>query len=59
MGRRRPLDGSEREPELLLEMFEKGTRLLISALPSVWDGSCKAALTPQDDSKATKARSHI
>eukprot|EP00967_Tisochrysis_lutea_P100872 scaffold150850_cov26-Tisochrysis_lutea.AAC.2 len=53
--RRRSLDGSEQEPELLMEMFERGTRLLISALPSVWDGSCKSVLTPQDDSRATKA----
>lgn len=51
----RELNGDEQFPELLMEMFETGTKLLIDALPSVWDGSCQATLTPQDDAAATKA----
>jgi methionyl-tRNA formyltransferase len=51
----RPLAGEEQAPELLLELFETGTELLVDALPSVWDGSCEAALVSQDDEKATKA----
>lgn len=51
----RDLDGSEQSPELLMEMFETGTDALVEALPSVWDGSCQAQLTPQDGDRATKA----
>ena len=46
--------GDEQGPELLLELFETGTRLLIDALPSVWDGSFEA--TPQDEAAATPAK---
>jgi len=42
-------------PQLLTEMFESGTELLLDALPSVWDGSCEQALVPQVDGDATKA----
>jgi methionyl-tRNA formyltransferase len=52
---RRPLGGDECFPELLLELFETGTDQLLDALPSVWDGSCEASLTPQDGDAATKA----
>lgn len=52
---RRNLDGSEQAPELLLELFETGTRLLLDALPSVWDGSCKNDLIEQEHSAATEA----
>ena len=51
----RKLGGDEQAPELLLEMFEAGTEQLLEALPSVWDGSCEAALRPQDADAATKA----
>lgn len=52
---RRELDGNERAPELLLELFETGTEQLLEALPSVWDGSCAEAMSPQDDGDATPA----
>lgn len=51
----RPLVGDEQEPPLLLELFERGTELLLDALPSVWDGSCAGQLAPQEDARATKA----
>lgn len=51
----RPLDGSEQAPELLFELFETGTKLLLESLPSVWDGSCEKVLVQQDHSKATEA----
>lgn len=51
----RKLGGDEQAPELLLEMFEAGTEQLLDALPSVWDGTCEAALRPQDADAATKA----
>jgi len=50
----RPLSGDEQAPELLMELFESGSRLLIDALPSVWDGSCEAVITPQDAERASK-----
>ena len=51
----RPLHGDERATDLLLELFEAGTEQLLEALPTVWDGSCEAFLTPQNGVKATKA----
>ena len=51
----RPLSGDEQAPELLLELFERGTELLVDALPSVWDGSSSAAATAQDGAAATPA----
>ena len=51
----RPLHGDERATDLLLELFEAGTEQLLEALPTVWDGSCEAFLTPQNGAKATKA----
>jgi methionyl-tRNA formyltransferase len=44
----RPLHGDERATDLLLELFEVGTEQLLEALPTVWDGSCEAFLTPQN-----------
>ena len=38
--------GDEHFPELLIEMFETGTELLVEALPSVWDGSCNPNPNP-------------
>lgn len=37
----RALDGSEKTPELLQELFEEGTKQLIDCLPGVWDGSAE------------------
>ncbi len=51
----RPLAGDEQEPALLEELFDRGTELLLDALPSVWDGSCARVLEEQDESRATKA----
>ena len=48
----RAMEGDEQFPELLVEMFETGTELLVEALPSVWDGSCKDVLVPQVDADA-------
>ena len=48
----RSMAGDEHFPELLIEMFETGTELLVEALPSVWDGSCKDVLVPQVDAVA-------
>jgi len=50
----RQMSVPEQFPELLIEMFEAGTELLLEALPSVWDGSCEP--TPQVEAAATKAR---
>lgn len=33
------LDGSEKTPELLQELFEEGTKQLIDCLSGVWDGT--------------------
>lgn len=52
----RAMEGDEQFPELLVEMFETGTELLIDALPSVWDGSCQEVLAPQDNEAATGAK---
>ena len=52
----RELTGEEQFPELLLDLFEEGTRYLIDELPRVWDGSCESALVAQDDDAATAAK---
>eukprot|EP00752_Nemacystus_decipiens_P012677 g11230.t1 len=49
----RKLDGSEKAPELLQELFVEGTTQLIDCLPGVWDHTVRK--TPQDDSAAVKA----
>ena len=49
------LDGDEQAPELLMELFETGTDLLLDALPSVWDGSCEGTMVQQNGEAATKA----
>ena len=51
----RVLDGDEQAPELLMELFETGTDLLLDALPSVWDGSCEGTMVQQNGEAATKA----
>lgn len=35
----RALEGSEKTPGLLQELFEEGTNQLIDCLPQVWDGT--------------------
>ncbi|CAM9145980.1 unnamed protein product [Ectocarpus sp. 12 AP-2014] len=49
----RELDGSEKAPELLQELFLEGTKQLIECLPGVWDNTVEK--TPQDDAAAVKA----
>ncbi len=50
---RYPLQGDEQAPALLHTLFEVGTRALVEALPSVWDGT--ATPVPQEEAAATKA----
>lgn len=51
-----PLNGSETSPELLDELFEKGTRRLIDLLPKVLSGEVKQSDSAvQDENSATKA----
>ncbi|CAM9574356.1 unnamed protein product, partial [Hapterophycus canaliculatus] len=49
----RELQGSEKAPELLQELFKEGTKQLIDCLPGVWDSTVEK--TPQDDAAAVKA----
>ncbi|XP_020589948.1 uncharacterized protein LOC110031201 [Phalaenopsis equestris] len=49
------VDGNIKAPELLLELFGKGAKLLIRELPSILDGSAKYKAHAQDDSKASLA----
>lgn len=47
------LSGDEKSSQILSEMFQVGTKELISALPSLWDGTIKKV--EQDESDATHA----
>ncbi|KAL0920990.1 hypothetical protein M5K25_008013 [Dendrobium thyrsiflorum] len=49
------VDDYIKAPELLLELFDKGAKLLIHEIPSILDGSAKYKAHAQDDSKATLA----
>jgi methionyl-tRNA formyltransferase len=49
----RPLGGDEKSSKILSEMFQVGTKELISALPSLWDGTMKKY--DQVESEATHA----
>nr|CAB3473901.1 unnamed protein product [Digitaria exilis] len=49
------VDECIKAPELLAILFDIGSKLLISELPSILDGSAKEKAQPQDDSKATLA----
>ncbi|XP_047956412.1 methionyl-tRNA formyltransferase [Salvia hispanica] len=49
------IDDKIKAPELLEFLFSQGSKLLISELPSILDGSAKTKATPQDESKATLA----
>lgn len=46
----RVLTGDEKHPQLLAELFERGARLLLEALPRVWDGTddIHRGATPQE-----------
>ena len=41
--RERVLDGDEKHPELLTELFATGAALLLDALPAVWAGTLSVA----------------
>lgn len=49
--RERVLDGDEKHPELLTELFATGAALLLDALPAVWAGtqSFTNGATPQEE----------
>ncbi|XP_017974130.1 PREDICTED: methionyl-tRNA formyltransferase isoform X1 [Theobroma cacao] len=49
------VDDQIKAPDLLALLFSEGSKLLISKLPSIFDGSAKVHAEPQDDSKATLA----
>lgn len=48
-----PLTGEEKAPEFLLQMFEKGTEALLSALPAYFAGTIDKV--PQDDAQTCPA----
>jgi methionyl-tRNA formyltransferase len=50
-----PLNGNEKAPEIMMELFAAGTNELLKILPSIFDGSIKDQLIQQDESKATSA----
>ncbi|KAH6784666.1 formyltransferase [Perilla frutescens var. hirtella] len=49
------IDDQIKAPELLEFLFSQGSKLLISELPSILDGSAKTKAIPQDESRATLA----
>lgn len=49
------LGGDEQSPELLLRLFEVGSRELIGCLPDVWSGAAAAGARAQDEAGATGA----
>lgn len=49
------IDDTIKAPELLEYLFSQGSKLLISELPSILDGSAETKAIPQDESKATLA----
>ncbi|KAG0622513.1 hypothetical protein M758_3G102600 [Ceratodon purpureus] len=49
------IDPNIKAPELLTDLFKRGTKLLLRELPGILDGSAKLKATPQDDSLATHA----
>jgi len=48
----RRLEGDETAPELLMELFEKGTNLLVDSLPAVFDGSATPSEQNEEDATA-------
>ena len=51
---KRPLDGDEKAPEMLTELFEKGVEALLEELPSVFAASGGRAV-PQDEKTLSHA----
>lgn len=51
----RPLNGNEKAPEIMMELFTTGTNELIKILPSIFDGSIKDILVQQNNDNATSA----
>lgn len=49
------VDDNVKAPELLSMLFDRGSKLLIRELPSIFDGSARLRAQAQDDSKATLA----
>ena len=49
------LSGQEKAPDFLVDMFSIGTKLLIEALPSVFNGDILNEVIQQDESQATAA----
>ncbi|KAL7131743.1 hypothetical protein ABFS83_12G024800 [Erythranthe nasuta] len=49
------IDDQIKAPDLLQLLFGQGTKLLISELPSIFDGSAKSKALPQDESRTTLA----
>ncbi|XP_047316247.1 methionyl-tRNA formyltransferase [Impatiens glandulifera] len=52
---RMEIDDEIKAPDLLERLFSQGSKLLISELPSIFDGSASVKARPQDDSKASLA----
>jgi len=52
----KPLQGDEKAPEILTEMFSVGTNELIDLLPGVFDGSITTSTASvQDHARSTNA----
>ena len=41
------VDGDVQAPQLLRDLFRRGAKLLLAALPDVWSGAAARAATPQ------------
>lgn len=52
---KRPLNGDEKAPELLTELFETGVQALLEELPSVFAGEAAARAFPQGEETLTHA----
>ena len=52
---KRPLNGDEKAPELLTELFETGVQALLDELPSVFAGEAASRATPQGEATLTHA----
>ncbi|KAK9908428.1 hypothetical protein WJX75_007688 [Coccomyxa subellipsoidea] len=49
------VDDEIQAPELLADLFRRGTELLLTRLPDVWSGAAVQQAIPQDDAAATHA----
>jgi len=52
---KKPLNGDEKAPEMLTELFEKGVEALLEELPSVFAGEAAARAVPQDEKTLSHA----